>query len=694
MSLLIGYGTLHLRAFSTRTRRIPRERLNVFGKLSDFYWKVLRDLSEPPMNQKEHNFYEFGPFSLDVTEGVLLRGSEPVRLTPKAFKLLLVLVQNSGHILDKDELMKEVWPNVVVEETNLAGNIYALRQVLGEGNDEERYIETIPKRGYRFVARVREVPDKSPVTRTQGLERSISESASSKGSVEAPPIGVDRPAKQRSLSRVLLVGVILFALTGAAFYSWKSGRSRAPDHNVAVKSIAVLPLKNFSGDPAQEYFADGMTEAMINELAKIGSLKVISRTSTMQYKDTRKTTPEIARELNVDAVVEGSVMRSGDRVRITAQLIRAATDEHLWAESYDRDLSDVLALQREIARGIAGEIKIKLTPQEQQRLATTPPTNPSAHEAYLKGLYYWNQAINTPQPNEYDRLLKKSLESYEQAIKFDPNYALAYSSLATSYHWLASENSPQFYPNAKEAALKALALDDTLGQAHGALAYTIWRHEWDFAGAEREFKKADELTPNSYIWGYAQFLSTIGRHDEAIRKMKIAQDLDPLTMPVKIGAGRTYFQARQYDQAIAQFRRILELNPNQFDAHPGLGAAYMLKGMNEEGIAEFQRVLDLSGGMYAKKDLAWAYAMAGRRNDAFKILDDLKDPSKQKSGSHLNLAIIYGALGEKELGLAQLEVAYTKREQEILWLKVEPQFDGLRSDPRFDDLLRRIGFPQ
>lgn len=650
------------------------------------------------MNQKDHHFYEFGPFSLDVTEGVLLRGGEPVRLTPKAFTLLLVLVRNSGHILDKDELMKEVWPNVVVEETNLAGNIYALRQVLGEGRDEDRYIETIPKRGYRFIARVREVPEDSAdriLEEHQTFVEGVRESGDSKALLAgAATRQAERPTTRRPLRQVLIVGVILGGLAAAGLFYWILGRAKPADGNLRVGSIAVLPLKNLSGDPEQEYFADGMTEAMINELAKIGSLRVISRTSTMQYKDTRKTAPEIARELNVDGVVEGSVMRSGDRIRITAQLIRGATDEHLWAESYDRDLRDVLALQREIARGIAGEIKIKLTPQEQQSLATTPAINPSAHEAYLKGLYYRNQAINTPHPKEEERLLKKSLEYSEQAIKFDPSYALAYSSLARSYHWLASGDFPQFYPNAKEAALKALALDDTLAEAHGALAYTIWRHEWDFAGAEREFKKADELVPNSYSWGYAQFLSTIGKHDEALRKMEIAQDLDPLTLPLKISLAWTYVFARQYDQAIAQFRGILELNPNQFDAHSGLGMAYMLKGMNEEGIAELQKVLDFSGGMHGRKDLAWAYAMAGRRSDAIKILDDLKDPSKQKSGSHLNLAIIYGALGEKELGLAQLEVAYTKREQEILWLKVEPQFDGLRSDPRFDDLLRRIGFPQ
>lgn len=631
------------------------------------------------MIQQEHNVYEFGPFRLDATEGVLIRYDEPVHLTPKALKLLLVLVGRSNHIVDKDELMKQVWPDTVVEETNLAGNIHALRQILGEGNDEERYIETIPKRGYRFVAIVRQVGGEGVNTVTL---------------TEPPVTGGTRLQGSKSLVFKVLGGVvILIGLTGAALYLLGWGKPKPAEPNVQITSIAVLPLENFSGDPEQEYFADGMTEAMINELARIETLRVISRQSMMQYKDAPKTMPEIARELSVDAVVEGSVLRSDDRVRITVQLIRAATDEHLWAESYERDLRDVLTLQREIARGIAAEIRIRLTPQEQERLASTRPINPAAHEAYLKGLYWLNQAIDEPHEEEVERLHKKSFEYFEQAIKFDPNYALAYSRLAGSYHFLATSGFPEFYPKAKESALKALALDDSLADAHGALAYTLWRHEWDFAGAEKEFKRAEELAPNSYLWGHAQFLSTIGRHEDAILRFRLAQDLNPLIVYLKVSAGQAYLDARQYDQAIAQFQGVLELDPKQFGAQSGLGTAYVLKGMYEEGIAECQKALELSGRMEEEANLAWAYATAGRQIQAIKILNDLKDPSKQKSIRHLSLAMIYGALGKKDLGMAHLEKAYAKRE-ELLWLKVDPAFDGLRSEPRFSDLLRRIGFPQ
>jgi TolB-like protein/DNA-binding winged helix-turn-helix (wHTH) protein len=650
----------------------------------------------------QHDFYEFGPFRLDATEGVLIRGSELVRLTPKALKLLLVLVRHSNHIVDKDELMRQVWPDTIVEETNLAGNIHALRQILGEGNGEERYIETIPKRGYRFVAKVRQVRGEGVNSDTQEgttanvvIGEQVDKFEVSKPSVAAPVTGVEGLRGGKGLPlKIIGVVVILAGLTGAAIYSWIWRKPKPAELDVPITSIAVLPLKNLSGDAAQEYFADGMTEAMINELAKIGALRVISRQSVMQYKDAPKTMPEIARELNVDAVVEGSVLRSEARVRITAQLIRAATDEHLWADSYERDLRDVLALQREIARGIAGEIRIKLTPQEQARLSSTQPINPAAHEAYLKGLYWLNQAINTPQTKEEERLHTKSFEYFEQAIKFDPNYAPAYSALAGSYHFLASEGFPQFYPKAKEAALKALALDDTLAGAHGALAYTIWRHEWDFAGAEREFKKAKELAPNpGGSWGYAQFLSTLSRHDEAIREIRLAHDRNPLTLQLKINVGGIYADARQYDNAIAQFRGVLELDPKQFGAQHALGTAYVLKGMHEEGIAECQRALDTSGEIPERAGLAWAYAMAGRRSQAITILDDFKDQSKQKWVPHFSLARIYSALGERDLGMVELEKAYAKRDESLLWLKVDPAFDGLRSDPRFNDLLRRIGFP-
>ena len=522
------------------------------------------------------------------------------------------------------------------------------------------------------------------LSKDQGLATASVSAAGTNQSVRRPRILTSRIALVGyGVATLFVIGVVVYALRFREAFPTAS----------EIKSLAVLPLDNLSGYPGQDYLADGMTEALITELSKIGSLRVTSRKSVMQYKSALKPLPEIARELNVDVIVSGSVQRSGDRLGITAHLIRGATDQQIWANQYERDFRDVISLQREVARAIAGEINVKLTPKEQGLLANARPINPEAHEAYLHGLFWLNKAIDETREEEVERLHQRSFEYFEQAIKLDPDYAVAYSALASSYHFLAAGGFPKFYPKAKESALKALALDDSLASAHGALAYTLWRHEWNFVEAEKEFKKAEELTPNAYAWGYAQFLSTLGRHDEALRRFRIAQDVDPLTVFLKVSAGHAYFDARQFDRAIAQFRSVLELDPKQFAAHSGLCMAHMLKGMHEEGIAECQRALELSGDKSKRIGLAWAYATAGRRSDAIKILDDLKAQSEGDPERHFSLARIYSALGEKDLAMAQLEIAYVKRE-DVLWLKVDPTFDGLRADPRLTDLLRRIGFPE
>jgi TolB-like protein/DNA-binding winged helix-turn-helix (wHTH) protein/Flp pilus assembly protein TadD len=637
------------------------------------------------MIEQNYNFYEFGPFRLDAVEGVLIREGEPVHLTPKALKLLLVLVGRCNHIVEKDELIRLVWPDTVVEESNLSGNIYTLRQILGEGNNQERYIETVPKRGYRFVATVKpgRVEGTVDARGRHGEDREHGEGTGEGNGA------VGRGKVLKALGGLIFVSALGFL----AIYFW-TGRAAQPQPTLTIRSIAVLPLKNLSDDEEDEYFADGFTEAMINELGKIAALRIISRTSVMQYKDAPKTIPEIARELNVDAVLEGSVLQSDDRVRITAQLIRATTDEQVWAESYECELDDVLELQREIARNIASEIRIKLTPQEQARLTRAHTVNPQAHEAYLKGLFYWNRAINSPFAADFMQLNKRSADYFEQAIKLEPDYAAAYAALSESYHWLASDSREEFYPKAKEAALKALALDENLAAGHDALAFILWKLEWDLPRADREFKRAEELAPNSHNWGYAKFLSSLGRHEEGIQRFKRAQDLDPLTFPLKISAGWTYVDARQFDNAIAQFRSILELAPNQFEAHRGLGTALVFKGKIEEGISECQKALELSDETSNQATLGWAYAVGGKQRQARMILAELEGSTNQELGIDPKIAMIYGALGENDLALAHLERAYAKRDSFLLWLKVDPRLDPLRSDERFSELIRRMGFPE
>jgi serine/threonine-protein kinase len=460
-----------------------------------------------------------------------------------------------------------------------------------------------------------------------------------------------------------------------------------------IESMAVLPLENLSRDPEQEYFADGMTEELITNLGQIEALRVISRTSVMRFKGVRPAggLPEIARQLKVDAVVEGSVLRSGDRVRITAQLIDARTDRHLWAQSYERDLRDVLALQGEVAQAIANEIKIKVTPQEQMRLASARPVNPDAHEAYLKGRYYWN--LRTEEG------LKKGIEYFQQAIEKDPGYALAYAGLADSYivlgeWWLMASRGA--YPRAKAAALKALEIDETLAEAHTSLGAVRDDYDWDWAGAEKEFKRAIELNP-SYATGhqwYAEYLSEMGRHNEAIAELKRAQASDPLSPIIGAVGGYIFLFARRYDEAIAQCRRALELNAGFYPAHFNLGRVYQQEKLYPQAISEYQKAKALEeGNPGLAAELARGYAAAGKRIEALKIISQLTELSKRRYVSLYRVAQAYAALGEFDQAFALLGRAYEEHAFELVFLKVEPENDPLRSDPRFQDLLRRMNFP-
>ena len=458
-----------------------------------------------------------------------------------------------------------------------------------------------------------------------------------------------------------------------------------------IQSIAVLPLENLSRDPEQEYFADGMTDELITNLSKIASLKVISRTSVMQYKGAKKPLREIAQALGVDGVIEGSVFRAGDRVRITAQLIHAATDRHLWAESYERDLSDVMALQGEVSRAIAGEVKAALTPQEQARLANTRPVNPDAHEAYLKGRYYWN--LRTEEG------LKKSIEYFQQAIEKDPSYALAYAGLAGSYGVMATWNvmaPKEAYPRQKAAALKALEIDETLAEAHASLGLVREDYDWDWMGAEKEFKRAIELNPGyatAHQW-YAEYLSEMGRYNEAIAEAKRAQELDPLSLIINADGGLVFFYARRYDEAIAQCRRTLELNAGFYPAHLYLGWAYEQKKRYAEAISEYQKAIALQqGNPTLAAHLARGYAAAGKRTEALNIISQLGQLSKGRYVSPYVIAQVYTALDDPDRAFQWLEKAYQERDSDLDELKTEPGFDSLRPDPRFQDLLRHMNFP-
>ncbi len=605
------------------------------------------------------HFYEFGPFRLDPVERLLLRDGKAIPLTPKAFDTLLLLVENSGHLLTKDELMKRLWPETFVEEVNLAQNISAIRRALETSNDGAQYIETVPKGGYRFIAETRRVSSEPSV-----------------------------PPMSQALWRRGALGIA--AVIAIAVLAWGIGRNRVlRPSSTHARSIAVLPLENLSHDPQQEYFADGLTEALITDLGKISALRVISRTSVLRYKAAKKPVPEIARELKVDTLIEGAVLRSGDRVRITAQLIDAATDRHLWAESYERDLRDVLALQAEVARAIALQVRVKLSSSPGPLKASA--LSPEAYELYLKGRYSRDQGG--------EEGLKLAFAYFQQALEIDPQYAAAYAGLADSYAMLPfySENRPEeAFPKAKAAAIKALQLDPTLAEAHASMAYVKTYYDWDWAGAEAEFRRGLELNPNyaNVHHSYSRFLASLGRVADARVELKRAQELDPLSLSIQANAGVISYFGREYDQAIQELRTINELDPKFHVPYWGLGLCYEQKGMYEEAIAQFQKASAVAGrGPNGLASVGHAYGLAGQRGEAQKILVELEGRSKKTYVSSYQIALVYLGLRQSDRAMKELEKAYQEHSTLLAYLKMDPRFDPLRSDPRFQNLLRRIGLP-
>src|SRR5437667_5824727 len=627
------------------------------------------------------HLYGFGSYQLDAVERVLLRDGQPVILPPKDLETLLVMVERAGHIVEKEELLETVWPGVFIEEGNLARHIFNLRQVLGDSPDGRKYIETIPKRGYRFVAAVHE--DQEPAA---------SHSAAPQTPEQAPtavPLGQKRSLWLWLLALSVALGVALGA-TGLREKLFRKSDA------TTIRSLAVLPLENLSHDPEQEYFADGMTEALTTELAQIGTLKVISRTSVMQYKGTKKLLPQIAQELGVDAVVEGAVQRIGAKVEITVQLIHAATVRHLLAKSYERGLSDMLALQREIARAIADEIKAKLTPQERAHLTTARPVNPDAHDAYLKGLYYYGAGDDEADPRKFDQLLKTSVGYFSQATRMDPNYAPAYAGMGVAYAWQAGSDR-KVNLKAREAAAKALQIDDTLGEAHYLLGIVAYYYDWNWSGAEKELRRGIELNPSfgEAHYGYALYLNSVGRHDEAIVKIQRAQEIDPIVFVQKVDAGRIYACAGQYDRAIQQLRDAPDLKPNDAYVHGVLGDIYLYKGMQAESAAEYRKAGQLNANAAGRRlYLVAADIAVGNRTEASAILSDLANLPEQYVDWPVHLARQYASLGEKNLAMAWLEKAYTEHSYALLDIRCMRKFDVLHSDPRFQDLLRRMNFPQ
>ena len=491
-------------------------------------------------------------------------------------------------------------------------------------------------------------------------------------------------------TRVALAAAVILILGVSWFFVFRSMRIQnlAPNHVAPEKSIAVLPFKNLSPDPDNVYFAEGIQDEILTRLTGVADLKVISRTSTQQYQSEPRNLREIAKQLGVANILQGSVQKVADRVRVNVQLINAQTDSHLWAETYDRKLTDVFLVETDIAKTIADSLKAKLTRSERQAIAVRPTANPEAYELYLKGRFLWNKRSGAD--------LRKAIDYFNHAIAKDPNYALAYAGLADCYDLLHeySDLSPkESYPKAKAAAIKALELDDTLGEAHTSLAYSLVNYDWDWRGAEREYQRAIQLNPNyatAHQW-YAECLSMLGRHSEAIAEIKRAQELDPLSLIINQGVGGKYLYARRYDEAMAQFRRTLELYPHFPPTHQRLGWCYAQKRMYDEAIAEMQRAVEFSGNstqMIAA--LGYAYAAAGRRDAAQGIIVELERRSKESYVDAYFVATIFAALGEKDEAFALLNKASAERSYWMPWINIDFQLDNLRSDSRFDALVQRV----
>ena len=637
----------------------------------------------------------FDRFELDLRAGELRKGGIRIRLQEQPLQVLQALLEKPGQLVTCEDLQKRIWPadTFVDFDHGLHAAVNRLRTALSDSAERPRYVETVSRRGYRFIGKV----DNSDETiRTQP-------------GVIHPP--TPKPYRRLWNSWTGMFGGFLGAVAIAALLvagnvyglrDWLFGRLKPH----SFRSLAVLPLENLSRDPKQDYFADGMTEQLITELSKVGNLKVISRTSVMQYKGSKKSLPRIAAELHVDAVVEGAVQLVDNRVRVTAQLVDGETDEHIWADIYDRELSNVLLLQSEVAGDIAKQIDLELTPQQQLRLKTSAhPVNPDAYQSYLLGRYYWNMRTGEG--------LAKAGQYFADAIQKDPNFALAYSGQADYFAYLTVLGGPEIMKprdamsQARTAASKALQLDDSLAEAHASMGNILHNYDWNWAAAEKEYKRAIELNPNYAMAHhlYAHLLIETGRTQESLAEAHRALGLDPYSPFINNGLARQYYLSRQYDKAAAQCLIGLQINPSYFPARIQLALAYEQTGKLQQAIVELEQVAGLMTGSGVPANagqplidvpvvhalLGHAYAVSGRKADALKQLSKLQSATTRRYIPPSYFAIIWMGLGNNQQALTWLNQGYEDRSEHMLYLGLEPLIDPIRSDPRFSVLLKKIG---
>jgi TolB-like protein/DNA-binding winged helix-turn-helix (wHTH) protein/lipoprotein NlpI len=630
--------------------------------------------------------YEFGEFQIDAARRRLQRrDGSPIPLTPRVFETLLYLVEHHGALVERDQLMDAVWPDAVVEENNITQNISTLRRILGDSPGSNRLILTVPGRGYRFVADVKTGNSPADVgagIADPGIDRDISTSGEAGLQIPSPGGRAGPIAAALAVLLVLALG----------FFWWRSPANRstprAPNElSVPAKSVAVLPFANLSADSDNAYFAEGMKDEILARLSKVAALKVISRTSTEKYRNAPDNLREIALQLGVAHILEGSVQKSGDTVRVTVQLIRAEDDTHLWAETYDRKLTDMFQVETEVAQRIATALEATLTGSEAQAVMAKPTTSVEAHEAYLKGRYFWNKRTREG--------FKQAADYFNNAVERDPGYGQAWVGLSDAFLFLAGENPPEekeMRARGKAALQKALEIDETLAEAHASAGLLAMNFDWDWEVAEREFRRAIELNPNhatAHQW-YGEFLADMGRADEGISEIKRARELDPLSVIINSDVAKVFLLTRHYDEAVEQFKHTLELDPEFAQAHGLLALTYSLQGLHEKALEEAGKIKHLENDPMAVAWLGYVNGAAGKKTEAEQALTRLRELSAKTYVSPLWMAHVHLGAGANDQAFEWFEKVFQERAVGgALVLKANPLFDSLRSDPRFPELLRR-----
>ncbi len=663
--------------------------------------------------------YRFGVFEVDLRAGELRKQGLKIKLQDQPFQVLATLLERPADVVTREELRTKLWPADTFVDfdhgINLA--IHKIREALGDSAENPRFIETLGGRGYRFLAPVERVaadsePPRSvstPVTNALASP-SVPDVESRRAVVTKTPKthadegreasahdveDIDETSRKRRLVwawgfRGMLAVILLAGLGLLGYFAWKL--LQPPESKIMM---VVLPFENLSGDPEQKYFVYALTDEITAQLAGLSPdrLGIIARTTAMRYEHAAKDVRQIGNELGVQYALEGTVFRTGDQVRITAQLVKCKDQTHLWAKDYEGDQRDILKLQSDVARAIAEGIQLKLTPAQQARLASPRSVNPEAFEAYAHARYHWNKRS----PEE----LQRAIGYFTKAIEKDPKYAPAYAGLADTYCLLASNGYDvmrprEAMPKAKEAALKAVEVDDTLAEAHTSLANVRLTYDWNWTEAEKEFKRALVLNPGyptAHQW-YALYLRLMGRSEEAVAEAKEALKLDPFSVAIHAAVAEGYNFSRQYDQVIERCQKTLDMEPNYYLTYLWLGRAYEEKGKYEDALAVFEKGRALSGDSPVMvMALAHAYATAGRKAEAQKVLNELRALSKKRYVPALYVAAVYGGLGDKDKAFQWLEKAFEERADHLIYLQREPMADPVRSDPRFQDLVRRIGLP-